>query len=65
MQFRGDLYNERNPKPRRINIELTINQPVAQENGIASGLSYQYLSAVTFVVAGGIFYIVVAKLLPT
>ena len=38
---------------------------MAQENGIASGLSYQYLSTVTFVAAGGIFYIVVAKLLPT
>ena len=61
------LNEKRRKQPRRINRELTINQPVVQarENGIGWGLSYQYLSATTFVTSGGIFYIFVAKLLPT
>ena len=48
-------------------MELMIEGPVAQasENSIGRWLSYQYLSATTFVAAGGIFYIFVAKLLPT
>ena len=58
---------KRSQKQRRINRDLTMNHSVVQarENSIGWGLSYQYLSATTFVASGGIFYIIVAKLLPT
>ena len=51
----------------KINTKITLNSLVSRtsENGIGSALSYQYFSALAFTVSGAIFYIVVAKILPT
>lgn len=37
----------------------------SQKSGIGSALSYQYMSSLAFVASGGLFYIFIAKFLPT